>query len=450
MDTTDLRTRIHADVDRMADELSRLVAIPSVGHAGYDPANVRASAELVRDLLSAAGVEGARLLELEGGHPAVFGEIPGPPGAPTVLLYAHHDVQPAGPEGAWTTPPFAPQTRDGRLFGRGSADDKSGIAIHAAALRALGDALPCSVKLLIEGEEECGTEHLPALVKGNADLLAADIAVIADGGNHRTGVPTISTSIRGVTSVEVRVDVLPIAQHSGAYGGPLPDAITALSRMITTLHDDEGNVTLSGLRSFTWAGTQVSEEEFREESRVLPEVRLIGTGTLADRILSKPSINVLAFEAPRVIDAANQIVPTARAVVGLRVAPGDDPVAATNLLADHLRAVAPWGVRVEITPHDAGPGYLVDTSSPTYAAARDALGEAFANEVLEMGSGGSIPLVPMLADTFPGIEILVWGAGDHLSNWHSVDESVDLADLERMAVGEALFLYSLGTIERVT
>jgi acetylornithine deacetylase/succinyl-diaminopimelate desuccinylase-like protein len=450
MDTTDLRTRIHADVDRMADELSRLVAIPSVGHAGYDPANVRASAELVRDLLSAAGVEGARLLELEGGHPAVFGEIPGPPGAPTVLLYAHHDVQPAGPEGAWTTPPFAPQTRDGRLFGRGSADDKSGIAIHAAALRALGDALPCSVKLLIEGEEECGTEHLPALVKGNADLLAADIAVIADGGNHRTGVPTISTSIRGVTSVEVRVDVLPIAQHSGAYGGPLPDAITALSRMITTLHDDEGNVTLSGLRSFTWAGTQVSEEEFREESRVLPEVRLIGTGTLADRILSKPSINVLAFEAPRVIDAANQIVPTARAVVGLRIAPGDDPVAATNLLADHLRAVAPWGVRVEITPHDAGPGYLVDTSSPTYAAARDALGEAFANEVLEMGSGGSIPLVPMLADTFPGIEILVWGAGDHLSNWHSVDESVDLADLERMAVGEALFLYSLGTIERVT
>jgi acetylornithine deacetylase/succinyl-diaminopimelate desuccinylase-like protein len=450
MDTTDLRTRIHADVDRMADELSRLVAIPSVGHAGYDPANVRASAELVRDLLSAAGVEGARLLELEGGHPAVFGEIRGPPGAPTVLLYAHHVVQPGGREGEWTTPPFAPQTRDGRLFGRGSADDKSGIAIHAAALRALGDALPCSVKLLIEGEEECGTEHLPALVKGNADLLAADIAVIADGGNHRTGVPTISTSIRGVTSVEVRVDVLPIAQHSGAYGGPLPDAITALSRMITTLHDDEGNVTLSGLRSFTWAGTQVSEEEFREESRVLPEVRLIGTGTLADRILSKPSINVLAFEAPRVIDAANQIVPTARAVVGLRIAPGDDPVAATNLLADHLRAVAPWGVRVEITPHDAGPGYLVDTSSPTYAAARDALGEAFANEVLEMGSGGSIPLVPMLADTFPGIEILVWGAGDHLSNWHSVDESVDLADLERMAVGEALFLYSLGTIERAT
>jgi acetylornithine deacetylase/succinyl-diaminopimelate desuccinylase-like protein len=443
MDTTELRTRLNGDVDRMAEELSRLVSIPSVGYAGYDPANVRASAELARDLLSAAGADGARLLELEGGHPAVFGEVAGPPGAPTVLLYAHLDVQPAGPEDAWTTPPFEPRVRDGRLYGRGSADDKSGIAIHAAALRALGDTLPCSVKLLIEGEEECGTEHLPALVRGNADILAADVAVIADGGNHRTGIPTISTSIRGATSVEVRVDVLPIAQHSGSYGGPLPDAIAALSRMIATLHDDEGNVTLSGLESFPWPGTQVTEEEFREESRVFPEVRLIGTGTIADRTLSKPSINVLAFEAPRVRDAANQIVPTARAVVGLRIAPGDDPVASTQALAEHLRAAAPWGVRVEVTPNDGGRGYLVDTSTPAFGAAREALGEAFGQAVLEMGSGGSIPLVPMLAETFPGIEILVWGAGDHRSNWHSVDESVDLGDLERMALGEALFLRNL-------
>jgi cysteinylglycine-S-conjugate dipeptidase len=443
MDTTELRTRIHADADRMTEELSRLVSIPSVGYAGYDPANVRASAELVRDLLSAAGAAGARLLELEGGHPAVFGEIAGPPGAPTVLLYAHHDVQPAGPEDAWTTPPFSPQVRGGRLYGRGSADDKSGVAIHAAALRALGEHLPCSVKLLIEGEEECGTEHLPALVQGNADLLRADVAVIADGGNHRTGMPTISTSIRGATGVEVRVDVLPIAQHSGSYGGPLPDAITALSRMIATLHDDEGNITLSGLRSFSWPGTQVSEDEFRQECGVFPEVRLIGSGTIADRTLSKPAINVLAFDAPRVIDAANQIVPTARAVIGLRLAPGEDPVAATNLLAEHLRAVAPWGVRVEVTPNDGGRGYLVDTSTPAYDAARDALREAFDHEVLEMGSGGSIPLVPMLADTFPGIEVLVWGAGDHRSNWHSVDESVDLTDLERMALGETLFLRNL-------
>ncbi|MGZ4150102.1 MAG: M20/M25/M40 family metallo-hydrolase, partial [Actinomycetota bacterium] len=175
----------------MVDELSRLVAVPSIGYPGYDPTNVRASAELTAEILRRAGVRDARLLELEGGHPAVFGEIAGPAGGPTVLLYAHHDVQPDGDAAAWTTPPFEPVVRDGRLYGRGAADDKSGIAIHAAALRALGDALPCSVKLLVEGEEECTAEHLPQLVRDNAELLRADVAIIADGGNHRTGQPTI-------------------------------------------------------------------------------------------------------------------------------------------------------------------------------------------------------------------------------------------------------------------
>jgi acetylornithine deacetylase/succinyl-diaminopimelate desuccinylase-like protein len=361
-----------------------------------------------------------------------------------VLLYAHHDVQPEGDPAAWTTPPFEPAVRDGRLFGRGAADDKSGIAIHAAALRALGDALPCSVKVLVEGEEECTAEHLPQLVQGNADLLRADVAIVADGGNHRTGAPTIGTSVRGVTAVEVRVDVLPEAKHSGAYGGPLPDAAMALARMIATLHDDDGNVTLPGLRTFTWTGTQVSEEEFREESAVFPEVRLIGSGTIADRTLARPSINVLAFEAPRIVDAANQIVPTARAVIGLRLAPGDDQDAAARTLVDHLRAAAPWGVRVRIEPDMSGAGYLVDDTTPAYAAVKEALAQAFDAEVLEMGSGGSIPLVPMLAETLPGIQILIVGAGDHRSNYHSVDESVDLADLERMALAEALLLRNLG------
>lgn len=444
MDTSELRQRIHDDLPAMVDELSRLVAIPSIGYPGYDPANVRASAELTCGILQAAGVENARLLEIEGAHPAVCGEIPGPAGAPTVLLYAHHDVQPEGDAAAWTTPPFAPEVRDGRLYGRGAADDKSGIAIHAAALRALAGRLPCTVRVIVEGEEECTAEHLPQLVRGHADLLRADIAIIADGGNYRTGVPTIGTSVRGVTSCEVRVDVLPIAQHSGAFGGPLPDAVTALARMIATLHDDDGNVTLRGLRSFAWPGTQISEEEFREESRVFDEVQLIGTGTIADRTLSKPSINVLAFEAPKIVDAANQIVPTARAVIGLRLAPGEDVGAATRILAEHLRAAAPWGVRVSVTPDEPGDGYIVDDSTPGYAAAKAALAEAFGAGVVEMGSGGSIPLVPMLADTFPGIQILIVGAGDHVSNFHSLDESVDLADLERMALAEALLLRNLG------
>jgi acetylornithine deacetylase/succinyl-diaminopimelate desuccinylase-like protein len=445
MDTNELRTRIHDDMPRVVDELSRLVAIASVGYPGYDPANVRASAELTRQILAGAGLENARLLEIEGGHPAVFGEIPGPEESPTVLLYAHHDVQPAADPENWTTPPFEPTERDGRLYGRGAADDKSGIVVHAAALRALAGRLGCTVKVVVEGEEECSVEHLPDLVNGHADLLRADIAVIADGGNYRTGVPTIGTSIRGSTSIEVRVDVLPIAQHSGAFGGPLPDAVMSLSRMIASLHDDEGNVAVTGLHAFAWPGTQVSEDEFREESRVFDEVRLIGTGTIADRTLSQPSINVLAFEAPRVVDASNQIVPTAKAVIGLRLAPGEDAPKATQAVVEHLRAAVPWGVRATIEADDPGVGYLVDDSTEGYAAAKAALSEAFGGaDVVEMGSGGSIPLVPMLAETFPGVQVLIWGQGDHLSNYHSIDESVPLEDLERMALAEALFLRNLG------
>jgi acetylornithine deacetylase/succinyl-diaminopimelate desuccinylase-like protein len=445
MDTDELAQRIGDDMPRVIDELSRLVAIPSVGYPGYDPAHVRASAELTREILAEAGVTDARLLEIGGGHPAVFGEIPGPEGSPTVLLYAHHDVQPAADPEDWVTPPFEPTARDGRLYGRGAADDKSGIVVHAAALRALAGELGCTVKVVVEGEEECSTEHLPDLVQGHRDLLRADVALIADGGNYRTGVPTIGTSIRGSTSVEVRVDVLPIAQHSGAFGGPLPDAVMSLSRMIASLHDDDGNVAIAGLHTFEWAGTQISEEEFREESRVFGEVQLLGSGTIADRTLAKPSINVLAFEAPRVVDASNQIVPTAKAVIGLRLAPGEDAPKATQALVDHLRAAAPWGVRVTMTADDPGIGYLVDDSTPGYLAAKDALSEAFGGaDVVEMGSGGSIPLVPMLAETFPGIQVLIWGQGDHLSNYHSIDESVPLDDLERMALAEALFLRNLG------
>jgi cysteinylglycine-S-conjugate dipeptidase len=444
METHELRTRIHDGMPQTIADLERLVRIPSIGYPGYDPAHVRASAEATRDLLHDAGLEDVRILE-PGGHPAVFGQLPGPEGTPTVLLYAHHDVQPEGDADAWTSPPFEPQIRDGRLYGRGAADDKAGIAIHVAALRSLRGQLPCTVKVIVEGEEECSTAHLPALVEGNAELLRADVAVIADGGNHRTGVPTIGTSVRGVTDCTVQVDVLPVAQHSGSNGGPIPDAITALARILATLHDDRGNVAIPGLHRFPWEGTPISEEEFREESRVFPEVELIGTGPLADRLLSKPAVAVLGFDAPRVAESSNQIVPTARARVSLRLAPGQDPADARDHLIDHLRAAAPWGVRVTVEAAEAGMGYLVDTTTPAYAAAKDALAEAFgAADVLEMGSGGSIPLVPMLARTFPGIQVLITGAGDHVSNYHSIDESVDLVDLERMALGEALFLRNLG------
>ena len=453
METTTLRGRIDAGLPQMIADLERLVRIPSIGYPGYDPANVRASAEATAEILRAAGVPELRLVELTSGehpgHPAVYGEIPGPDGAPTLLLYAHHDVQPEGEAADWQSPPFEPEIREGRLYGRGAADDKAGIAIHAAALRALGvhegATLPVTVKILVEGEEECSTEHLPELVGGQGDLLRADVAIVADGGNYRTGVPTIGTSVRGVTDCVVTVRVLPIAQHSGAYGGPIPDAITALSRMIATLHDEHGDVAIDGLHTFTWTGMQVPEDELREESRVLDSVQLLGTGTIADRLLSKPAVAVLGFDAPRIEGSSNQLVPEASARVSLRLAPGDDPERGRDALVAHLHAAAPWGVQVEVEAAEAGMGYLVDTTTPAYAAAKDALAEAFGREVVEIGSGGSIPLVPLLAETFPGMSVLIVGAGDERSNYHSLDESVDLDDLASMALAEALLIGNLGT-----
>ena len=452
METTTLRGRIDADLPQIITDLERLVRIPSIGYPGYDPANVRASAEATAGILRAAGVPEVRLIELTSGehpgHPAVYGEIPGPDGAPTLLLYAHHDVQPEGEAADWQSPPFEPEIRQGRLYGRGAADDKAGIAIHAAALRALGVhegvTLPVTVKILVEGEEECSTEHLPELVGGQGDLLRADVAIVADGGNYRTGVPTIGTSVRGVTDCVVTVRVLPIAQHSGAYGGPIPDAITALSRVIATLHDEHGDVAIEGLHTFTWTGMQVPEDELREESRVLDSVQLLGTGTIADRLLSKPAVAVLGFDAPRIEGSSNQLVPVASARVSLRLAPGDDPERGRDALVAHLLDAAPWGVEVEVEAAEAGMGYLVDTATPAYAAAKDALADAFGREVVEIGSGGSIPLVPLLAETFPGMSVLIVGAGDERSNYHSLDESVDLDDLASMALAEALLIGNLG------
>ena len=389
-----------------------------------------------------------RILDLNGGQPAVFGQIEGPAGAPTVLLYAHHDVQPAADPDLWDTPPFEPVVRGDRMYGRGTADDKCGIAIHAAAIRALlaDGAPPVTIKVVVEGEEECSTEHLPDLVIGHAELLRADVAIVADGGNARTGEPTIGTSIRGATSITVRVDVLPQAVHSGSFGGPLPDAVMALSRMLASLHDDEGELTVGGLHSFPWSGTEVSEAEFREEAAVYPEVQLFGSGSIADRTLSKPSINILAFEAPRTDEVANQIVPSATAVVGPAHGAGRGlsrrgregrPTPARCGALGRARHGHPRGRAGQGLPRR-------HVLAGLRGGARRRCRPPSTHEVLEMGSGGSIPLVPVLVETFPGIEVLIWGAADHLSNYHSRNESVDLGEVVRMAQAEALFLRSLG------
>jgi acetylornithine deacetylase/succinyl-diaminopimelate desuccinylase-like protein len=436
----ELRAAVAEVMPRAVSDLERLVRIPSIAFRGYDPAPVRRSAEATAEILQAAGFGGVRLIELPDGvdHPAVYGEVPGPAGAPTVLLYAHHDVQPEGPHEAWTSPPFEPEVRQGRLYGRGSSDDKAGIVVHAAAMRAWGGRPPVTVKVLVEGEEEAGTEHLPFLIEGHRELLAADVLCIADGGNWRTGVPALETSIRGVADVTVTVRTADLAVHSGVHGGAAPDALSALAHVLASLHDEQGEVAIAGLTRVPWDGIEVDETEFRHDARLRPGVRLLGHGSIAERLWSAPAVSVLGIDAPGVREASNQLVPSARAKISLRIAPGEDPERALDLLTEHVLAHAPWGVEVEVARGEGGRGLRVRTDGPAFAAMERAMALAYGREPVRSGSGGSVPLVPVLAGTFPEAEILIYGAADERSQYHSVDESVDLGDLERTALAEAL------------
>jgi acetylornithine deacetylase/succinyl-diaminopimelate desuccinylase-like protein len=427
----------------MREELERLVRIESVAFPGFPAGPVLEGAEATAEILRAAGLPGVRALELEGGYPAIYGAVPAPPGAPTVLLYAHYDVQPAGPVELWSSPPFEPVVRDGRLFGRGSADDKSGIVLHAATLRAFSGTPPVGITVLVEGEEESTTEHLPELIGANRDLLGADVIVVADGGNVATGTPTLETTLRGAIDLGVTVETLEVPAHSGSYGGAAPDALLALLRMLSNLHDERGNVAVEGLRVAQVPDAPWDEAAFRREARVLEGVELIGDGTIPERTWGRAAINVIGLDAPPVHGARNILVDRARALVSLRVPPGEDPTRAIGLVEEHLRRAAPWGVRISFEPGEPGAGFAARTDGPAYAAAHRAMRAAYGADVVTTGAGGSVPLIPMLADAFPKAEILVTGAMDDRSNTHAQDESVDLAELERAALAQVLLLHEL-------
>ena len=424
--------------------MKTLVRIPSIAFPGYDDTPVGASAEAASDILEGAGFGGIRLIELpDVDHPAVFGEVAGPAGAPTVLLYAHHDVQPEGPLEQWTSPPFEPQVREGRLYGRGSSDDKCGIVMHAAAMRAWDGKPPVTVKVLVEGEEEATAEHLPFLIGEHTELLRADVIGVADGGNWRAGIPTLETSIRGVVDCIVTVRALDLAVHSGAYGGPAIDAISALARILSTLHEDDGSVAIEGLTHGPWEGLELTEDDYREDTPLRPSVSLVGSGSISERLWSKPAVAVLGLDAPRVGEASNQLVHVASAKVSLRLAPEEDAPHAMKLLTGHLAENAPWGVEVDVAPGTSGQGMRVKTDGPGFAAMDRAMQTAFGREVVQSGSGGSVPLVPELASALREAEILMYGASDEKSQYHSVDESVDLGDLERVTLAEALLFGEL-------
>jgi acetylornithine deacetylase/succinyl-diaminopimelate desuccinylase-like protein len=436
----DLRRRVAALVPDLVATLEDLVRIPSVSAASYPPGEVRRSAERVAALLAEAGCREVRLLEHPGAHPAVYGEAPGPPGSPTVLLYAHHDVQPPGPAEEWQTGPFDPFTREGRLYGRGASDDKSGIIMHLGALRAFDGQPPVGIKVFIEGEEEVGSAHLPAFLATYADLLRSDVIVIGDASMWRVGVPALTTSLRGLTATVVEVRTLQSAIHSGLFGGAFPDALMVLCRLLASLHDDHGNVTVPGLEAFEADPLDLTEEELRRQAGTVEGLETIGSGALTSRLWTRPAISILAVDAPPIAEAINQLVPVARAKISMRIAPGQDGAAALAALHRHLEAHVPWGAEMRFIEEGYGDAFSLARGGPVFDAFSRAMAEAWGREPVEMGSGGSIPFVAAFSEQLPDAQIVLTGAGDPTSSIHGPNESQDLDDLEKSVLAEAIAL----------
>ncbi|MFG2227316.1 dipeptidase [Streptomyces sp. NPDC048644] len=430
---------------RALAELAELVAFKSVADPDQFPrSECEAAARWVADALRADGFQDVALLDTPDGTQSVYGFLPGPAGAPTVLLYAHYDVQPPLDEAAWVSPPFELTERDGRWYGRGAADCKGGVLMHLTALRALKEhgGVPVNVKVIVEGSEEQGTGGLERYAEAHPELLAADAIVIGDTGNFRVGLPTVTATLRGMTLVRVTVDTLGGNLHSGQFGGAAPDALAALIRILDSLRAEDGSTTVNGLAAdATWDGLQYPEEDFRKDAKVLDGVGLIGSGSVADRIWARPAVTVLGIDCPPVIGATPSVQAGARALVSLRVPPGTDAGEATKLLLAHLENTAPWGARVTTEQIGQGQAFRADTDSPAYASMASALREAYDGEEMQTsGMGGSIPLCNTLAGLYPEAEILLIGLSEPDAQIHAVNESVSPEELERLSLAEALFL----------
>ncbi|GAA1683990.1 dipeptidase [Mycolicibacterium murale] len=439
---TDLVARVAEVLPSVRRDLEDLVRIQSVW---ADPARrdeVHRSAQTVADLFTGVGFGDVRIVS-EGGAPAVIARHPAPVGAPTVLLYAHHDVQPEGDPAQWHSPPFEPEERDGRLYGRGTADDKAGIATHLAALRAFDGSPPVGVTVFVEGEEESGSPSLSALLAEHQDLLAADVIIIADSDNWSSEIPSLTVSLRGLADCVVEVETLDHGLHSGMWGGVVPDAISALVRLLASLHDDDGNVAVRGLHQGTATDVDYTPERVRADTGILDGVREIGEGSVPQRLWAKPAITVIGIDTTSIAASSNTLIPKARAKVSMRVAPGGDAAAHLDLLRAHLEDHAPWGAKVTVTPGDVGQPYAIDASGPVYDAARTAFKQAWGADAVDAGVGGSIPFIAEFAAAFPDATILVTGVEDPNTQAHSINESLHLGVLQKAATAEALLLAAL-------
>ncbi|MFI9504501.1 M20/M25/M40 family metallo-hydrolase [Nocardia sp. NPDC052566] len=434
----DLRGVVGDLLPELTDVLERLISIPSIAFPDYPAEQVRRAHDLVADELRKSGVDDIQTLRLPDTAPVVYGRIPAPDGAPTVLLYGHYDVQPSGDEKLWQTPPFTPTERDGAIYGRGAADCKANVVAHLGALRAYGGKPPVGVTIVIEGQEEYGSafDGYPA---EHPELFRADALLICDTGNIRAGVPTLTTALRGVADVYVEVRTLAAPVHSGQFGGAAADALLTLTAALATLHDADGNVAVPGLRRDTWTGADYTAAEFAEIVGMPPGMPLLGTGPIGERIWYGPAITVIGLDAPPVKTAASAVVPYARAYLNVRVHPEQDPAEGQRAVIDHLREIRPYGIELTVTGGDVGAGFAAATNGPAYAAMSEAMTKAWGADVVYSAMGGSIPLTNALAAANPGAEVLMLGAEDAKCNLHGFNERVLLSELHNVALAEAEF-----------
>jgi acetylornithine deacetylase/succinyl-diaminopimelate desuccinylase-like protein len=440
---------IDAGFEDATRELEHLVRIPGIAWEAFDAKNLELSADTIAALFRETGVfevVEVRRASSNGkpGSPAVVARRAARNGKPQILLYAHHDVQPPGDETAWETTPFEPVIKNGRMYGRGAADDKAGIVSHLAAIRTLveicGPDFEVGISVFIEGEEEAGSPTFRPFLEQNQDILKADCIVVADSGNWSETIPALTATLRGLVSQVIEVKTLDHALHSGMYGGAVPDAMTATIRLLASLHDSDGDVAVAGLHHGKAADLPYSDADLRRDSGLLDGVSQIGSGTILDRIWNKPSITVIGVDVPSVALSSNTMLPAVSSKISMRIAPGQKPEDALKALREHLEKHVPFGAQLNYGEIELGKPFAVDDSGWAPELARVSLKAAWDETAVDIGVGGSIPFIADLIEVFPGAQILVTGVEDPDSRAHSPNESVHLESLRKTMLAESLML----------
>lgn len=448
---------LDAHLEEFKSQLVELSRIPSVSAQGYPPERVKRSAEATAEVMRAVGIENVEVLEIPGVHPYVYGDWLRKPGAPTILLYGHHDVQPEGRHERWTSPPFEPAERNGRLYGRGTADDKAGVMAHVAAVASYlksSGTLPCNVKFVIEGEEEIGSGNLGAFLAKYKPMLSADFIVLSDTANFETGVPALTYQLRGICQVDVEVQCLQQPVHSGMWGGPVPDPVQILCKLIADLTDKNGAVNVPGLYKMVAKpgkrqlqrirALPFNERKFKKDAGLLPGMKLAGEKgfSVYEKIWTRPSLTVIAFEARAFQGSSNQIIDAARARLSLRTVPDVDGNKAAALLKKKLTSNVPYGAKVTVTSSRMAvtPWWTTDPEGPAFDAARRALKAGYGKETAMIGAGGSIGFVGPFAEMLGGAPCLLMGVEDPECHAHSENESLHLGDWVK-CMKSAIYLY---------